>query len=157
MAGKGKKQSWEREDKLLDYIAGHKSEILRYLVVVLAGEIVRWGIGIVCALVPALLPFQAALTFLLWGLPYFIACKLWVWRQSGDNGYVWATQGMKFLMCIFVIAFINMLLGMLLSSLGETATRLLTNIVWEILYFLAMLKIVLKTKKTAVDRPRGQK
>ena len=149
MAKERKKSNWEKEDKLLDYIAGHKKEILRYLVVVLIGEVLRWSLGILCAVVPALQPFQTARTFLLWGLPYFIACKLWVWGQQGDNGFVWASQSLKFIMTILIVAVINALCRGLMAAMSFNAgiSYLLSNIIWELLYFVAMLKVVLKPKK----------
>ena len=149
MVKERKKANWEKEDKLLDYIAGHKKEILRYLVVVLVGEVLRWGLGILCAVVEVLQPFQTALTFLTWGLPYFIACKLWVWEQKGENGFVWASQSLKFIMTILIVAVINALCQSLMAAMHFNVgiTRLLSNIIWELLYFLAMFKFVLKPKK----------
>ncbi|MBQ6947314.1 MAG: hypothetical protein IJN42_04625 [Clostridia bacterium] len=149
MAKNKKKGNWEKEDKLLDYIAGHKKEILRYLVVVLVGEVLRWGLGVLCAVVEPLLPFQTALTFLCWGLPYFIVCKLWVWEQRGDSGYLWAMQSLKFIMTILAVALLTGLSQKLLAGagLGDSAIRLLSNMLWEILYFVAMLKFVLTPQK----------
>ncbi len=149
MAKERKKQNWEKEDKLLDYIAGHKAEILRYLVVVLVGEVLRWALGLGCALVPVLQPFQTALTFIIWGLPYFLACKLWVWQQRGDGPYEWATQSLKFIMTILAVALLTALAKGLLAAAGmnDSVCRLLSNLLWEALYFVAMLKFVLKPKK----------
>ncbi len=146
---KNKKAKWEREDRLLDYIAEHKAEILRYLVVVLIGEVLRWGLGILCAVIPRLLPFQSAVTFLCWGLPYFVVCKLWVWKQSGDTSFVWAAQSLKFIMTILAVALLMIPVQLIfeLLALPVAASKLLSNIIWEILYFLAMLKFVLKVKK----------
>ncbi len=152
MTKQEKKKRRDREDRLLDYIAGHKKEILRYLIVVLVGEVLRWALGILCAFVPALQPFQNGLTFLLWGLPFFVACKLWVWQQKGDSGYVWATQSLKFMMTILVVAFIHAMILSLLSALrmNSGVAALLGNLLWELLYFISMLKFVLKTKSTTI-------
>ena len=149
MAKERKKQNWEKEDKLLDYIAGHKKEILRYLIVVLVGEILRWGLGLLCAILPQLLPFQTAITFILWGLPYFVVCKLWVWEQKNDNGYVWATQSLKFIMTILVVALLTALSQwlMAIAQMNDGIIKLLSNMIWELLYFVAMLKFVLKPAK----------
>lgn len=149
MANKSKKARWEREDKFLDYVAGHKNVILRYLYVVLIGEVLRWALGIICSSIPALFPFQNAITFLCWGLPYFVVCKLWVWEQKGDTYFVWATQSMKFLMTILAVALLLIPVQILLQPLPLPAgvTKLLINIIWEVLYFIAMFKFVLKVKK----------
>ncbi len=148
---KKKRQSWEREDRLLDYIASHKGEITRYLIVVLISELWRWTLGnIIYNLAPFFQTFQSGFTFLLWAVPYFFVCKLWVWKQRGDDSYTWAIQGMKFIMSIIVIAVINALCGYVMKDLllieGSLLT-LLAHLIEEILYFIAMFKIIIQPEK----------
>ena len=143
-----KKQNWEREDRLLDYIASHKAEITRYLIVVLIGELWRWILdNIIYNLSPVFLSFRSGFTFLLWAVPFFFACKLWVWKQRGDDGYTWGIQGMKFIMSIIIIAVINALCGFLMQEwllLGDKMTVLLGHLIEEILYFVAMFKFIIR-------------
>lgn len=149
MAKKNKKTNWQREDKLLDYIVTHKTEITRYLVVVLVGELWRWTLdNIIYNLVPFMKTFSNGFTFFLWALPYFVVCKLWVWKQR-DDGYTWGMQGLKFLMSIFVIMIANSLVGVLFNSilmLGTALSVSLSHLIEEILYFLAMFYFVLKPR-----------
>ena len=145
-----KKGRWEREDKLLDYIAAHQKEITRYLIVVLIGEVWQWLLGrVIYPLVPPMQTYSTAFTFLLWALPYFLACKLWVWQQTGDDRFVWMMQGMKFIMSIIVIALLRGVLFSLLKGLSDRPTfvNMLGILFSEALYFIAMLKVVLKPVK----------
>ncbi len=144
------KSNWQREDRLLDYIASHRAEITRYLIVVLVGEVWRWVLdNIIYNLHPVLQTFRTPCTFLLWALPYFLICKLWVWKQKGDNGYVWCIQGMKFMMAIIVIAVISAAghFVMNLMNLGTSAQILSGHLLEEILYFIAMFKFIIRPEK----------
>lgn len=139
----------QREDRLLDYIATHQKEIMRYLTVVLIGEIWQWVLAtFIYNLVPFFKAYQSAFSFLFWALPYFVVCKLWVWRQRGDDKYTWMMQSMKFIMCGIVIGLIRLivvdLLGLMVGS--AAVLNMLTVLCSEVLYFLAMYKIVLKPK-----------
>ena len=141
----------EKEDRLLDYIAAHQKEITRYLIVVLVGEVWQWFLsGFLYNLLPVLKPFQSACSFLLWGLPYFIVCKLWVWKQKNDDRFIWMMQGMKFVMCVIVIGLLrSVLIGVLgLLTSRPAVINMITISSCEILYFIAMLKIVLKPPKS---------
>lgn len=144
------KSNWGREDRMLDYIAAHRAEITRYLIVVLVGEVWRWVLdNIIYNLHPLLLTFRTAGTFLLWALPYFVLCKLWVWKQKRDNGYVWCMQGMKFMMAILIIALISAAghFVMDLMMLGKNAQILCGHMLEEILYFIAMFKFIIRPEK----------
>lgn len=137
----------EKEDRFLDYVATHKAEITRYLIVALAGEILLWAIArFAFPLYPPLERFIIGIEFLCWGLPYFALCKLWVWRQKGDGPYVLAMQGLKFVMCFIVIFFICLLTYNFLCSFTDRATlsTWLMKLLREILYFFAMMKIVIR-------------
>ena len=146
-----KAQNWDREDKLLDYIASHKSEITRYLIVVLVSELWRWILAnVIYNLSPVFLAYQSGFTFLFWAEPYFFVCKLWVWKQKGDDGYTWGIQGMKFIMCIIVIALINALCGYVMQELlllGENMQTMCGHLIEEILYFTAMFKFIIQPEK----------
>lgn len=148
---KRKKQSWEREDRTLDYIASHKGEITRYLIVVLVSEVWRWVLdNVIYNLSPLLQNYENVLTFSLWALPYFIVCKLWVWKQKGDDGYTWGIQGMKFVMTIIIIAVINALCGFVMKELmmlGKNMIILFGHLIEEILYFFAMFKFIIQPEK----------
>ena len=147
---KQKNTGWEREDRLLDYIASHKQEILRYLIVVLIGELWRWTLdNIIYNLSDFLLTYRSGFTFLLWALPYFVACKLWVWKQK-DNGYVWGVQGIKFIMAILLIALINVLCSIVMKNLLMLNTSMMAlfgHTIEEILYFIAMYYFILQPHK----------
>jgi len=145
-----KKQSWEREDRTLDYVASHKAEITRYLVVVLISELWKWVLyNIIYSLSPVFGTFESGFTFLFWAVPYFFACKLWVWKQKGDDGYVWGIQGMKFIMAILIIALINVGVHFILElmMLGASLTVSISHLVEEILYFIALYYFILKPHK----------
>ena len=147
MAKKKQKANWEREDKLLDYIVTHKSEITRYLVVVLVSELWRWTLdNVIYNIFTFMADFRSGFTYFFWALPYFVVCKLWVWKQR-DDGYAWGMQGLKFIMSIFVITIVNALVGALLTDilmLNAALTTSLKHLAEEILYFLAMYYFVLK-------------
>ncbi|MBR5782787.1 MAG: hypothetical protein IKY33_01010 [Clostridia bacterium] len=151
MAKRQKKQKWEREDRLLDYITTHKAEITRYLVVVLIGELWRWVLdNIIYNLFPFMLTYRSGFTFILWALPYFLACKLWVWRQTEDDSFTWGTQGLKFIMSILVIAVINIGVNILMSDillLNSSLAALFGHLAEEILYFIAMYYVILQPHK----------
>ena len=154
MAKKGQPNhaNWQREDKLLDYIASHQAEITRYLVVVLVSELWRWTLdNVIYNLLPVLQIFRTGCTFLLWALPYFLVCKLWVWKQKGDSGYNWCVQGMKFIMAIIIIGILGGVLDsvMNLMNLGTSVQAICGHLVEEILYFIAMFKFII--------RPENQK
>lgn len=150
MAKKGHKGKWQREDRLLDYIASHQAEITRYLVVVLISELWRWVMdNLLYGFVPFLLPFRTGCTFLLWALPYFFVCKLWVWKQKEDSGYVWCIQGMKFIMAIIIIGIVGNVTHyvMGLMHLGTSVQALFGHLIEELLYFIAMFKFILRPGK----------
>lgn len=146
-----KKQNWEREDRTLDYVASHKAEITRYLIVVLASELWKWVLyNIIYNLSSVFGTFESGFTFLFWAVPYFFACKLWVWKQKGDDGYTWGIQGMKFIMAILIIAVINALCGYVMRELlllGTGMITLLGHLIEEILYFIAMFKFIIRPEK----------
>jgi len=145
-----KKANWEREDKLIDYIVTHKAELTRYLIVVLVGEIWRWVLdNIIYNLIPFMQTYRSGCTFFLWALPFFAVCKLWVWRQTKDDGYVWGTQGLKFIMAILIIALINVGVHFILElmMLGASLTVSISHLVEEILYFIALYYFILKPHK----------
>ena len=146
-----KKRSWEREDKLLDYVASHKAEITRYLIVVLIGELWRWTLAnVIYNLSPVFQTFQSGFTFLFWAVPFFFACKLWVWRQGDDDGYHWGIQGMKFIMAILIIAVLNALCAYVMRDLmllGSGMITLFGHLIEEILYFIAMFKFIIKPEE----------
>ncbi len=137
----------QKEDRFLDYIATHKAEITRYLFVVLAGEILLWALGaFLFTPYPSVRPFANLIEFILWALPYFILCKLWVWRQKGDGPYVWMAQGLKFVMCIIVVGILCAAVTGLLSRFTGRAglSAWLTTLLREILYFFAMMKLIIR-------------
>lgn len=150
MRQRPKFSSHEREDKLLDYIAENKAEITRYLIVALVGEILLFFLDQFIGWA-GLAQWFPVLHLFCWGVPFFFAVKLFVLRQKGSDAYEWMMQGMKFVMCFIAILLLiyQFFLGALQTVLaGKTAVQqLLVNLVREILYFVAVYKIIFKRKK----------
>lgn len=145
-----RKSNWEREDKLLDFIATHRDVILRYLILVMVSELWQWLLSaLVFPLSEFLTAYRAGFQFLLWAVPFFLICKLWVLKQTGDDSYTWMMQGMKYIMCVILITLICSVAASLLFAGTENGTliNLLVKMLSEILYFVAMFKIVLTHRK----------
>ena len=124
-------------DNLFDKIYQNRRELIRYFITVF-----------LCSVLRVLFSGLGVLAWCAWAILFYVLLKFFVFRSRLDNIYLLLTQIMKYIVCVSVLWFLNIVAtGFFMSVTNNNALSLgVSGAVFEILCLIFMYKIVFRKK-----------